>query len=136
MSGLHRDILQIVEFQPYHNLVQCVHQASKAERQLQQDAKARKSSSFSSQVTPCGYKFTPRANVNRGTIVNSSGGLRSNVSGFSNGKEAAISSVKSKPMFSSTASTALLLGVEISNASSVETVGMLLENVQTIAPLL
>lgn len=31
MSGLHRDIQRIVEFQSYRNLVQCVHQASKAE---------------------------------------------------------------------------------------------------------
>jgi hypothetical protein len=31
MSGLYRDIQRIVEFQSYRNLVQCVHQASKAE---------------------------------------------------------------------------------------------------------
>lgn len=42
--------------------------------------------------------------MNQGTTVNSSGGLRSNVSGFSNGKEAVISSVKSKPTVSSTTS--------------------------------
>uniref|UniRef100_J3MSD0 Retrotransposon gag domain-containing protein n=1 Tax=Oryza brachyantha TaxID=4533 RepID=J3MSD0_ORYBR len=104
MSGLHWDIQRIVEFQPYRNLVQCVHQASKAERQLQQDAKARKSGSFSTWVTPSGNKFMPRATVNRGTTVNFSGGLRSNVSGFYSGKDVAISSVKSKPTVSSTTS--------------------------------
>jgi len=37
MSGLHHNIQHIVEFQQYHNLVELVHQASKAERQLQQE---------------------------------------------------------------------------------------------------
>uniref|UniRef100_J3N826 Retrotransposon gag domain-containing protein n=1 Tax=Oryza brachyantha TaxID=4533 RepID=J3N826_ORYBR len=84
--------------------LQNLKQASKAECKLQQDAKARKSSSFSARVTPSGNKFMPRANVNRGTTVNSSGGIRSNVSGFSSGKDAAISSVKSKPTVSSSTS--------------------------------
>jgi hypothetical protein len=34
MSGLHRNIQRIVEFQQYGNLIELVHQASKAERQL------------------------------------------------------------------------------------------------------
>jgi hypothetical protein len=34
MSGLHRNIQRIVEFQQYRNLIELVHQASKAERQL------------------------------------------------------------------------------------------------------
>ena len=39
MAGLHRNIQHIVEFQPYRNLIDLVHQASKAERQLHQDKK-------------------------------------------------------------------------------------------------
>jgi hypothetical protein len=34
MSGLHRNIQRIVEFQPYHNLIELVHQASKADMQM------------------------------------------------------------------------------------------------------
>lgn len=65
MSGLHRNIQRIVEFQPYHNLIELVHQASKAERQLQQDMKSNRGGSFSAKVTPSGRKFTPRSNANR-----------------------------------------------------------------------
>lgn len=104
-----------MEFQPYRNLVQCVHQASKAERQLQQDAKARKSSSFSSRVTPSGNKFMPRSNVNRGATVNSSGGLRAAAMSNSTGKELAAPSERSKPATSSStsmASTAKSSGIQ------------------------
>jgi hypothetical protein len=34
MSGLYRNIQRIVEFQQYHNLIELVHQASKAKHQL------------------------------------------------------------------------------------------------------
>jgi hypothetical protein len=34
MSGLHHNIQRIVEFQQYGNLIELVHHASKAERQL------------------------------------------------------------------------------------------------------
>ena len=44
LAGLHRNIQRIVEFQPYCHLVDLVHQASKVERQLQQDAKTNKTS--------------------------------------------------------------------------------------------
>jgi hypothetical protein len=36
MSGLNRNIQRIVECQSYRNLIELLHQASKAERQLQQ----------------------------------------------------------------------------------------------------
>jgi hypothetical protein len=42
MTGLHHNIQRIVEFQPYQSLIDLVHQATKAERQLQQDAKSSK----------------------------------------------------------------------------------------------
>jgi cysteinyl-tRNA synthetase len=41
MAGLHRNIQRIVEFQPYQSLIDLVHQATKAERQLQQDTKTK-----------------------------------------------------------------------------------------------
>jgi hypothetical protein len=40
MSGLHHNIQRIVEFQPYRNLIEFVHQASEAEWQLQEDMKS------------------------------------------------------------------------------------------------
>ncbi|XP_022682409.1 uncharacterized protein LOC111257333 [Setaria italica] len=60
MSGLHRNIQRIVELQQYRNLIELVHQASKAERQLQQDMKPNRGVSFSSRSAPSGSKFTPR----------------------------------------------------------------------------
>jgi hypothetical protein len=42
MFGLHHNIQCIVEFQPYRNLIELVHQSSKAERQFQQDIKMRR----------------------------------------------------------------------------------------------
>jgi polyribonucleotide nucleotidyltransferase len=46
IAGLHRNIQRIVEFQPYQSLIDLVHQATKAERQLQQDAKSTKPLSY------------------------------------------------------------------------------------------
>jgi len=93
MAGLHRNIQRIVEFQPYRHLIDLVHQASKAERQLQQDMKSNRGT-FRTKGTPSGGKFTPRANANRGAITNSSSGLRSSAHGASSGKELAVQSEK------------------------------------------
>jgi hypothetical protein len=93
MAGLHRNIQRIVEFQPYRHLIDLVHQASKAEHQLQQDMKSNRGT-FSTKGTPSGGKFTPRANANRGAITNSSSGLRSSAHGASSGKELAVQSEK------------------------------------------
>jgi hypothetical protein len=76
MSGLYQNIQRIVEFQQYHNLIELVHQASKAKRQLQQDMKSNRGVSFSIRSTPSGSKFTPRGSASRGTISNSSSGAR------------------------------------------------------------
>ena len=93
MAGLHRNIQRIVEFQPYRHLIDLVHQASKVERQLQQDMKSNRGT-FSTKGTPSGGKFTTRANANRGAITNSSSGLRSSAHGASSGKELAVQSEK------------------------------------------
>ncbi|KAK1628508.1 hypothetical protein QYE76_002823 [Lolium multiflorum] len=45
-NGLNYPIKRIVEFQPYSNMVELVHQASKAERQVNEDIKYSKSKSY------------------------------------------------------------------------------------------
>ncbi|KAK1602197.1 hypothetical protein QYE76_018181 [Lolium multiflorum] len=47
-NGLNYPIKRIVEFQPYSNMVELVHQASKAERQVNEDLKYSKSKYFAS----------------------------------------------------------------------------------------
>jgi hypothetical protein len=37
LSGLNHPIKKIVDFQPYSNMVELLHQASKAERHVQED---------------------------------------------------------------------------------------------------
>jgi Reverse transcriptase (RNA-dependent DNA polymerase)/RNase H-like domain found in reverse transcriptase/Retrotransposon gag protein/Integrase zinc binding domain/Integrase core domain/Zinc knuckle len=104
MSGLHRNIQRIVEFQQYRNLIELVHQASKAERQLQQDMKSNRGVSFSSRSAPSGSKFTPRGSASRGSISNSSGGARSSNFGASSGKELAAPNERNKSANSSSTS--------------------------------
>ncbi|KAK1642308.1 hypothetical protein QYE76_060113 [Lolium multiflorum] len=45
-NGLNYPIKRIVEFQPYSNMIELVHQASKAERQVNEDSKYSKSKSY------------------------------------------------------------------------------------------
>jgi len=105
MSGLHHNIQLIVEFQQYRNLVELVHQASKAERQLQQDMKSNRGVSFRTKSAASGSKFTPRGSVSKGTISNSSGGAcSSNFEAYS-GKEMAAPNEKSKSANSVSSST-------------------------------
>jgi hypothetical protein len=87
MSGLHHNIQRIVEFQPYRNLIEFVHQASEAEWQLQEDMKSNRGGSFSAKITPSASKFTPTTNANRGSNSNSSGGLCAAAMSNSSGKE-------------------------------------------------
>jgi hypothetical protein len=106
MYGLHRNIQSIVEFQLYRNLIELVHQASKAERQLQQEMKSNRGGSFSAKNTPSASKFTPRTNANLGSNSNSSGGLRAADMSNSSGKELAAHTERSKPATSSSTSMA------------------------------
>jgi hypothetical protein len=102
MSGLHRNIQHIVGMQQYHNLIELVHQASKAERQLQQDIKISRAAPFSAKGTSSANKYTPRGSAGLGTISNSSGGSYSMARGTSSGKDSAAPSEKNKPANSST----------------------------------
>ena len=97
---------RIVEFQQYRNLIELVHQASKAKHQLQQDMKSNRGVSFSTRSTPSGNKFTPRGSASKGTISNSSGGALSSNFGASSGKELAAPSERNK----STNSSSILVG--------------------------
>jgi hypothetical protein len=63
MAGLHRNIQRIVEFQPYQSLIDLVHQATKAERQLQQDAKSTKTLSYGARTMTGGSKSISRFTV-------------------------------------------------------------------------
>ena len=96
MSGLHRNIQRIVEFQQYRNLVELVHQASKAERQLQQDMKSTRGVSFSTKSAASGSKFAPKGSGSKGTFSSSNGGARSSNLGSSSSKELAAQNEKFK----------------------------------------
>ncbi|CAM8913876.1 unnamed protein product [Rhodiola kirilowii] len=78
LYGLNPNVKWIVELQPYRNVIELVHLASKAERQLQDDSKLNKSTSFTTRTTGSGSKFVPQFNVGRGITTNSVGGNRSN----------------------------------------------------------
>jgi hypothetical protein len=93
-----------VEFQPYCNLIDLVHQASKAERQLQQDIKISRAAPFNARGTSSASKYTTRGSAGRGTISNSSGTSYSIARGTSSGKDSAVPSEKIKPANSSTTS--------------------------------
>ncbi|XP_066341708.1 uncharacterized protein [Miscanthus floridulus] len=97
MLGLHRNIQRIVEFQPYHHLIDFVHQATKAECQVQQDAKSIKSLSYGVRTMSAGSKSISKFTAAPSMAKSSSGGLRSNVQGVFSWKNAAAPSMSSKP---------------------------------------
>ena len=51
ISDLNKPIIRVVEFQIYNNVVELVHIAQKAERQLHDDAKPTKLSAFCSRAS-------------------------------------------------------------------------------------
>ena len=74
LNGLNYPIKKIVEFQPYNSLVTLVHQATKAERQILEDAKYAKQKAFfaskpssptppMAQAPPTNAKSATRANI-------------------------------------------------------------------------
>jgi cysteinyl-tRNA synthetase len=93
MVGLHRNIQRIVEFQPYRHLIDLVHQATKAERQLQQDAKSSKLLSYGARTMTGGSKSISRFNFAPSATKGSTRGLRSNIQGNSSGKNDAAPSI-------------------------------------------
>jgi len=74
MAGLHRNIQRIVKFQPYRHVIDLVHQATKAERQLQQDAKSSKSLSFGTRYFSRGSKSITKFVAEPSMVKGSSGG--------------------------------------------------------------
>jgi hypothetical protein len=104
MAELHRNIRRIVEFQPYHHLIDLVHQATKAERQLQQDGKSGKSLPFGTRTTSGGSKPISKFVATSSVAKSSFGGSCSNVQGVFSGKNTAAPSLNSKPATSTSTS--------------------------------
>jgi hypothetical protein len=103
MSGLHHNIQCTVEFQQYRNLIELVHQASKAERQLQQDITMSRAGPFNVKGAASTSKFTPRS-AGRGIVNNSSGGSYSNGQSTSESKGFTPPCDRNKPANSSSTS--------------------------------
>ena len=104
MSGLLRNIQRIVEFQPYRHLIDLVHQATKVERQLQQDTKSSKSVLFGMRTMSGGSKPISKFTAAPSVAKSSSGGTRSNVQGVFSRKDTVAPSKISKPTASTTSS--------------------------------
>jgi len=68
LSGLNKPIKRVVEFQTYNNVVELVRIAQKAERQLQDDAKPTKHSTFSSRASSSAPK-TAKFDLGRGMFA-------------------------------------------------------------------
>jgi hypothetical protein len=92
-----------VEFQQYRNLIELVHQASKAKRQLQQDIKISRVGPFNVKGAASASKFTPRS-ASRGIVNNSSGGSYSNARSTSESKGFTTPSERTKHANSSSTS--------------------------------
>ena len=71
LSGLNKPIKHVVEFQTYNNIVELVHIAQKAERQLHDDAKPTKHSAFSSRASSSAPK-TAKFDLGRGMFASGS----------------------------------------------------------------
>jgi hypothetical protein len=115
MAGLHRNIQRIVEFQPYQSLIDLVHQATKAERQLQHDAKSTKPLSYGARTMTGGSKSISRFTAASSATKGSTGGLRSNIQGNSSGKNGVTPNMSYKPAAStstSVGSTAKSSGIQ------------------------
>ncbi|WVZ98177.1 hypothetical protein U9M48_043646 [Paspalum notatum var. saurae] len=104
MAGLHRNIQRIVEFQSYRHLIDLVHQATKAERQQQQDAKSSKSLPFGTRTMSGGSKSDSKFTSAPSAAKSSFGGSRSNAQSNFSGKNSAAPSMSSKPAASTSTS--------------------------------
>jgi len=101
-AGLHRNIQHIVEFQPYRHLIELVHPTTKADRQLQQDAKSSNSLYFGTRNFSRGSKSITKFAAEPSMVKGSSAGSRSNFQGTFSGKNTVVPS--SKPVASNTTS--------------------------------
>jgi hypothetical protein len=86
MARLHRNIQCIVEFQPYQCLIDLVHQATKAKRQLQQDSKSSKPLLYGARTMTGESKSISRFTIASSATKGSTRGLRSNIQGNASGK--------------------------------------------------
>ena len=78
MSGLNYPIKRVTEFQPYNTVVELVHQATKAERQVQQDSKNTRSyPTFTPRATTYSNKSTTQVTPGKSYTQGSSGGTSS-----------------------------------------------------------
>ncbi|XP_073355047.1 uncharacterized protein [Aegilops tauschii subsp. strangulata] len=108
LYGLDPNVKQVVDLQPYRNVVELVHLASKAERQLQVDSKQNRTTSFTARATSSGSKFVPQFNVGRGIMTSSGGGNQPHARAATSRYDASNSKEKSKfaaPSLSSIGST-------------------------------
>ena len=67
LNGLNHPIKKIADFQPYSNLIELVHQATKAERQVQDDFKYAKFSSKSYGFSNTQASTTPKPSTKPST---------------------------------------------------------------------
>jgi hypothetical protein len=104
MAGLHRNIQRIVEFQSYQCLIDLVHQATKAERQLEQDSKSSNPLSYGARTVTGGNKSISRFTIASSATKRSTRGLRSNIQGNFSGKNDAAPSTGYKPASSTSTS--------------------------------
>ena len=74
LNGLNQPIKKIADFQPYSNLIELVHQATKAERQVQDDCKYAKfsSKSYGFSNTQASTTPTPSTKLSTSNIDKSS----------------------------------------------------------------
>ena len=76
--------------------LELVHLASKAERQLQEDSKQNRTTSFTARATSSGSKFVPQFNVGRGIMTSSGGGNHPHAHAVMSRNDASNSKEKSK----------------------------------------
>ena len=86
-------------------MVELVHLASKAERQLQEDSKQNRTTSFTARATSSGSKFVPQFNVGRDIMTSSGGGNQSHARAATSRNDA--SNLKEKSKFAAPSSSSI-----------------------------
>ncbi|CAM8937210.1 unnamed protein product [Rhodiola kirilowii] len=110
LYGLNPNVKRVVELQPYHNVIELVHLASKAERQLQEDSKQSRSTSFIARSTTNGSKFVPQFSVGQRITASSSGGSRAIARSTTSGADVSTPREKGKQVATSISSSVASTG--------------------------
>ncbi|CAM8977654.1 unnamed protein product [Rhodiola kirilowii] len=110
LYGLNPNVKRVVELQPYHNVIELVHLASKAERQLQEDSRQSRPTSFIARSTTNGSKFVPQFSVGRGITASSSGGSRAIARSTTSGADISTPREKGKQVATSISSSVASTG--------------------------